>query len=50
MDSEAALKLLGQYRDVLTRQQLLTLRGQIKSGDVDGAVKGLTRIIIGGAR
>ena len=50
MDQDKALKLLGQYRDQLTKQQILALCGQIKAGDVDAAVKGLTRIVMGGAK
>lgn len=29
----------------LTRQQIKTLRGQALSGDIDGAIKGLERIL-----
>lgn len=29
----------------LTRQQIKTLRGQALSGDVDGAIKGLEKIL-----
>lgn len=35
------IKLLKKYRKRLTRQQLLTLRGQILSGDIEGFKKGL---------
>ena len=38
------LKLLKKYRKRLTRQQLLTLRGQILSGDIEGFKKGLSKI------
>lgn len=31
-------------RGMIDKQQLLTLRGQLKAGDVDGAVKGLARL------
>lgn len=34
-----------KYRDHLTRQQVRTLVGQIKAGDVDGAMNGLSRIL-----
>lgn len=33
------------YSDRLTRQQVRTLRGQVLAGDVDGAEKGLTKIL-----
>ena len=39
------LKLLKKYRKRLTRQQLLTLRGQILSGDVEDFKKGLNKIL-----
>jgi len=39
------IKLLKKYRKRLTRQQLLTLRGQILSGDIDGFKKGLQKIL-----
>lgn len=39
------LKLLKKYRKRLTRQQLLTLRGQILSGDIDGFKKGLKKLV-----
>lgn len=39
------LKLLKKYRNRLTRQQLLTLRGQILNGDIEGFKKGLKKIL-----
>ena len=39
------IKLLKKYRKRLTRQQLLTLRGQILSGDIDGFKKGLQKVL-----
>ena len=36
---------LGQYKKVLTRQQLLTLKGLAKAGNVTGAYKGLKKIL-----
>lgn len=36
---------LRQYKGVLTRQQIQTLRGQALSGDVEGARKGLERLL-----
>ena len=39
------IKLLKKYRKRLTRQQLLTLRGQIISGDIDGFKKGLQKCL-----
>ena len=37
--------LLKKYRHKLTRQQLLTLKGQIKVGDYIGFKKGLKKLI-----
>lgn len=39
------IKILKKYRKRLTRQQLLTLRGQILSGDIDGFKKGLQKVL-----
>ncbi len=39
------IKLLKKYRKRLTRQQLLTLKGQILSGDIEGFKKGFKRLI-----
>lgn len=36
---------LKKYRGVLTTQQLRTLKGQILRGDVEGAEKGLNKIL-----
>ncbi len=41
------LRSLNQHRNDLSRQQLLTLRGQALAGDVDGAMKGLGRLLLG---
>lgn len=37
--------LLSRHRDRLTRQQMKTLRGQIKAGDTEGAMQGLSKIL-----
>ena len=39
-------KLLKQYRCKLNKQQYLTIKGQIKKGDLDGAYKGLKKCIL----
>ncbi len=36
---------LWQYRNVLTRQQMRTLKGQIFAGDTEGVRRGLTQLI-----
>ena len=38
-------KLIKEYRHLLTRQQVTTLNGQIKSGNEEGALKGLVKIL-----
>ena len=46
MDAKTiAMRRLQQYRLKLTRQQYLTLRGQVLAGDSVGAMKGLERIL-----
>ena len=44
--AHAFLKLLRAYQSRLTAQQMRTLRGQAIAGDVDGAVKGLGRMLL----
>ena len=39
------LKHLKAYRGVLPRHAILTLRGQALSGDVNGAMRGLVRML-----
>lgn len=41
-----AMKRLKAMRGYLTRAQCTTIKGQILSGDIDGAMKGLDRIYI----
>ena len=39
-------RFLRQLKDYgLTRQQIKTLRGQALAGDIDGAIKGLERLL-----
>ena len=40
-----ALAHLKEHREQLTKQQFATLRGQIFSGNADGAMKGLRQIL-----
>ncbi len=39
------LRRLKRHRDMLSRQQLLTLRGQALAGDIAGANRGLDHIL-----
>ena len=40
-----ALECVRKYREHLTRQQCRTLMGQIKAGDINGAMNGLDKIL-----
>lgn len=42
---EEAYKILKRYKYQLTRQQVNTLKGQIKAGDIEGFYKGLKKIL-----
>jgi hypothetical protein len=41
----AALNILKEARPQLTAQQYKTLRGQVLAGDVNGALRGLRKIL-----
>lgn len=45
MDPIEAYKILKRYKYQLTRQQVSTLKGQIKAGDIKGFFKGLKKLI-----
>lgn len=45
-DTSKAYSLLKRHHHELTRQQICTIKGQIKSGDVDGAIKGMSKILL----
>lgn len=36
-------KLLKQYKHRMTKQQYKTIKGQIKNGDYEGALKGINK-------
>lgn len=40
-----AMQLIQANKDNLTRQQIRTLKGQCRAGDIDGAMRGLHRIL-----
>jgi len=50
ISKEEILRHLKAYRSKLPRQAVLTLRGQALSGDVDGAIRGLSQILKNKAR
>ena len=41
---EECFKLLKEYKHILTKQQMKTLKGQILSGDIEGFRKGLFKL------
>ena len=43
--AQKTLDTLRKYRGLLTTQELKTLRGQALAGDIDGAEKGLARVV-----
>lgn len=43
-DVSHALRVLRNHRHLLTKQQTLTLRGQVLAGDIAGAMRGLEKI------
>lgn len=45
IDTPKAFRLLRMSRDKLTKQQTLTLKGQIAAGDIDGAMRGLEKLL-----
>ena len=45
MSTDQALKLLKSNMRNLSRQQVRTIRGQILSGNIEGAVRGLERMV-----
>ena len=40
-----AMMLIRENKNNLTTQQARTLKGQCRAGDIDGAIKGLHRIL-----
>ena len=44
-----ALMLLKAMRPMLTRQQIRSIKGQILSGEIDSAIRGLRRLCPDGA-
>ena len=45
MSANQFLCLLREQHQRLTRQEIRTLRGQALAGGIDGAVRGLTRLL-----
>lgn len=43
--AKAFLDEMKNHRDVLTTQQMRTLKGQALSGDINGAAKGLAKLV-----
>lgn len=45
MDAQTAMNEIRKYRELLTTQQERTLKGQVLSGDIEGAMRGLDKLI-----
>lgn len=45
MDVQTAMNEIRKYRKLLTMQQKRTLKGQVLSGDIEGAMRGLDKLI-----
>ena len=45
MTQEKLYYLLDKIKWKLTKQQYLTIKGQIKANDLDGAFRGITKIL-----
>lgn len=50
MRTDIAFFRLKAARNKLTKQQYRTLKGQVLTGDVDGAMRGLQTILMRGAK
>lgn len=46
--ADSFIKSLRQYRGRLSREQIKTLRGQALKGDIDGAMRGLGKMLLKG--
>lgn len=47
MDVQMAVKEIRKYKHLLTTQQMRTLKGQVLSGNIDGAMRGLNKLTCG---
>lgn len=45
MDAQTAMNEIRKCRELLTTQQERTLKGQVLSGDIEGAMRGLDKLI-----
>ena len=45
MDMTVALIKIRRNKQKLTKQQIRTLKGQVFSGDIEGAMKGLDKLL-----
>ncbi len=45
MDVGTALKEIRKHRKLLSTQQMRTLKGQVLSGDIEAAMKGLYKLM-----
>ena len=45
MDVQSAIREIRKHRKLLSTQQMRTLKGQVLSGDIEAAMKGLHRLM-----
>lgn len=45
MDTQAALKEIRKRKHLLSTQEMRTLKGQVLSGDIAGAMRGLDKLM-----
>ena len=45
MDRRFVEKVMKENLNILTRQQVRTLKGQLNSGNIEGAYKGLIKLV-----
>ena len=45
MDIQAAIKEIRKNKHLLTTQQMRTLKGQVLSGNIEGAMKGMNKLL-----
>lgn len=48
MNAAAALKEIRRNKRWMTTQQMRTIKGQVLSGDIEGAMRGMNKLVCGG--
>ena len=44
-NTSTAFNILNSHKKEITQQQYMTIKGQIKAGNAEGAIKGLNRLL-----